>query len=746
MNESPLYTSVRDILYLLFTHQRTLLLAFLVVVIPGLIITCSKTPIYESQLKILVETELQSTAPLGSLSPLERPRVTANEMQIISSSDVLERVIEELDLLDPDTGFYAANSRHQTLPSRSLRAIKRAVGHAIGAIRWVLRGGGGPAMSEDQQRQIQTQALVYSLQKRMSLVPIEDSQTFQVVFEANDPEMCSRVLNEIATQYQGYRLELDRTAFQAAQETIQFEIDDIQQQIDDVERHQLEVLLAAPDVDPSGLLSGLTAEISELDASIQENQSILAAVQRNLQSGEISEFVVTSRGTETNPALRSLFEQLGQARAELTEMRSGYPEDSRQVQDAIRHVADIQRQIENESQRIPGMETQEVNPLWQSLMTQQQEINIQLQGGTTRRDHLLTELASVEAEKAQWDAAQGEIESIQVHLDSLRTQRDELFRRHLSAGLGQQAGQSLTTIRIYERPDPPLVPSKPQFLMDLILAIIMGIFLGCGLVAMLAHFDHSVRSVEQAERLFETPVIAVLPEYEKGPKAPGRMALSHTDLVQMGLIHAYRGVAQRLLTGFDRGSLGPQILLVTSSYGGEGASTVMSHLGAVLAHEQNLRVVLVDCRHRHHVDGGRPLNEVFGDPVERGLFDSDVEEIPLDDLVRSTKVNRLRYVAAGKVEGDVLPADAAKRVETLASRLAGQAEIILVDTPPAVKYADYLALAPLAHGCVLVVEFGKTKREVVSRALANLRDTVKPMGIVLNRRRRVIPEWLYRHL
>jgi polysaccharide biosynthesis transport protein len=746
MNESPLYTSVRDILYLLFTHQRILLLAFLAVVIPAVIITCSMTPIYESQLKILVETELQSTAPLGGLSPLERPRVTANEMQIISSSDVLERVIEELDLLDPDTGFHAANSRHQTLPSRSLRSVKRAVGHAIGAVRWVLSGGGGGEMSEEHQRQIQTQGLVFSLQKRMSLVPIEDSQTFQVVFEANDPQMCSRVLNEIATQYQAYRLELDRTAFQSAQQTIQVEIEDIQRQIDEVERHQLDVLLAAPDVDPSGLLSNLLSEISELDASVQENQSILDAVQRNLRSGEIPEFVITSRGTETNPALRSLFEQLGQARAELAEMRSGYPEDSRQVQDGIRNVANIQRQVENESQRIPGMETQEVNPLWQSLMTQQQELQIQLQGGTTRRDHLLAEVASVEAEKARWDAAQGEIESIQVLLDSHRTQRDELRRRHLSAGLGEQAGQSLTTIRIYERPDPPLFPAKPQFLVNLILAIIMGGFLGCGLVAMLAHFDHSVRSVEQAERQFETPVIAALPEYEKGSNAPGRVALTHTDLVQMGLIHAYRGVAQRLLTGFDRGTLGPEVLLITSSYGGEGASTVMSHLGAVLAHEQNLRVVLLDCRHRHHVDGGHPLNEVFGDPAEGGLFDSDIEKSPLDDLVRTTKIPRLRYVAAGKVEGDVLPADAAKRVETLASRLVGQADIILVDTPPVVKYADYLALAPLAHGCVLVVEFGKTKREVISRALANLRDTVKPMGIVLNRRRRVIPEWLYRHL
>jgi uncharacterized protein involved in exopolysaccharide biosynthesis/Mrp family chromosome partitioning ATPase len=659
---------------------------------------------------------------------------------------VLERVIEELELLNPETGFYAANRRHQTLPSRSLRAVKRAVGHAIGAIRWVLSGGGGVEMSEEQQRQIQTQGLVYSLQKRMSLVPIEDSQTFQVIFEANDPQMCSQVLNEIATQYQAYRLELDRTAFRAAQETIQLEIDDIERQIREVEERQLQVLLAAPDVDPSGLLSSLLSEISALDASVQEHQSILSAVQRNLQSGEIPEFVITSRGTETNPALRSLFEQLGQARAELAEMRSGYPDDSRQVQDGIQNVANIQRQIENESQRIPGMETSEVNPLWQSLMTQQQELTIQLQGETSRRNHLVAEVASVEAEKARWDAAQGEIESIQVQLDSHRSQRDELRRRHLAAGLGQQAGQSLTTIRIYERPDPPLVPSKPQFLMDLILAVIMGVFLGSGLVAMLAHFDHSVRSVEQAERMFNTPVIAALPEYEKGPRAPGSMALTHTDLVQMGLIHAYRGVAQRLLTGFDRGSLGPQILLVTSSYGGEGASTVMSHLGAVLAHEQNLRVVLLDCRHRHHVDGGRPLNEVFGDPAEGGLFDSEVEEISLDDLVRETKVNRLRYVAAGKVEGDVLPADAARRVETLASRLAGQAEIILVDTPPVVKYADYLALAPLAHGCVLVVEFGKTKREVVSRALANLRDTVKPMGIVLNRRRRVIPQWLYRHL
>ncbi len=71
---------------------------------------------------------------------------------------------------------------------------------------------------------------------------------------------------------------------------------------------------------------------------------------------------------------------------------------------------------------------------------------------------------------------------------------------------------------------------------------------------------------------------------------------------------------------------------------------------------------------------------------------------------------------------------------------------MLIDTPPVNAYADHLALAALSCGALLVVEFAKTGRESIQRALSSLRREAPPLGLIINKQRRVIPDWLYRHL
>jgi hypothetical protein len=71
----------------------------------------------------------------------------------------------------------------------------------------------------------------------------------------------------------------------------------------------------------------------------------------------------------------------------------------------------------------------------------------------------------------------------------------------------------------------------------------------------------------------------------------------------------------------------------------------------------------------------------------------------------------------------------------------------LIDCPPLRASAEAQMLAPEVDGVVLVVEADKTKRTEILRA----RETIemangKLTALVLNKRRHVVPNWLYRML
>ena len=72
---------------------------------------------------------------------------------------------------------------------------------------------------------------------------------------------------------------------------------------------------------------------------------------------------------------------------------------------------------------------------------------------------------------------------------------------------------------------------------------------------------------------------------------------------------------------------------------------------------------------------------------------------------------------------------------------------IVMDVSPVLMASDAAALASVADAVVMVVEAGRTKKPVLTRAVELLRKSgARVLGSVLNRRRLEIPEFIYRRL
>jgi len=101
-----------------------------------------------------------------------------------------------------------------------------------------------------------------------------------------------------------------------------------------------------------------------------------------------------------------------------------------------------------------------------------------------------------------------------------------------------------------------------------------------------------------------------------------------------------------------------------------------------------------------------------------------------------------------------LPADARREGVLAAEVLRGSLQSvggaydwIVVDGPPVLESPDAASLGAVVDGVVLVVQAGRTKRPVLTRSVDLLRRSGgKVLGMVLNRRRLEIPEFIYRRI
>ncbi len=186
---------------------------------------------------------------------------------------------------------------------------------------------------------------------------------------------------------------------------------------------------------------------------------------------------------------------------------------------------------------------------------------------------------------------------------------------------------------------------------------------------------------------------------------------------------------------------GGNSLMVTSSIPGEGKTLTAINLAFAVAKEFNQTVLLVDCDLRQ-----QKVFKMLGIPSEKGLVDYLSDRSPLEDLILSPGVEKIRLISGGKtLEGssELLGSPKMKGlVEELKRRYPDR--FVIFDLPPVLSTADALVLAPLVDHAVLVVQAGKTPLPEIKKALEML-PKEKVLGIVLNRDEDVKKSYYYEY-
>jgi Mrp family chromosome partitioning ATPase len=177
----------------------------------------------------------------------------------------------------------------------------------------------------------------------------------------------------------------------------------------------------------------------------------------------------------------------------------------------------------------------------------------------------------------------------------------------------------------------------------------------------------------------------------------------------------------------------PRAVMLLAAQGGEGTTTVAVQLAQVLAEEARLRVLLVDAHARRPAFGpdGLPATGADGGGL---LAFEPVGDRTLDLMPLPADARREGVLAAEVLRGSL-------------QSVGGAYDWIVVDGPPVLESPDAASLGAVVDGVVLVVQAGRTKRPVLTRSVDLLRRSGgKVLGMVLNRRRLEIPEFIYRRI
>jgi capsular exopolysaccharide synthesis family protein len=155
-----------------------------------------------------------------------------------------------------------------------------------------------------------------------------------------------------------------------------------------------------------------------------------------------------------------------------------------------------------------------------------------------------------------------------------------------------------------------------------------------------------------------------------------------------------------------------------------------------------VKVLLIDANMRTP-----NLRELFDIENDQGLSD-----IVLNNDIKPFKVinfepSYLFVLATGGNYVGPVGLFESERFDTFLNNAREEFDYIILDSAPLPSFAEARVLCEKVDGVVLVIESGKLRRQVALRARKELVDAgARILGVVLNKRKYHIPEWLYKRL
>jgi capsular exopolysaccharide synthesis family protein len=723
---------LREYLSVLYKHRRLALTVFAATVLLALLASLLTPRRYTASTQLQVSRqspiELQLPDNVRRLDDGDRPQTgdvvfVATQVAALQSRDLAERVIRTWRLADNETFLHPRSGSPPPSPGMLRDSVRPR--------RWAADDVAPP--TEPQSAPPVDSRLIDRYMKWLSVSDVRGTDLIEVRFTTGSPALSAFLAAAHTDAFVQESEDARRATDTLANDFLEEQLDHARQQVEGSQATLAAFAAQHPNVAVNEEQKVIAAHITDLSAVLTKAEAARATLESRY------EFLTHP---ESNPlayflertGIQRLRLSLLDARAERAAVGQRLGPNHPRMLQLAQYESELQRQLKTEV-------TQAVT-----------EVKNQFAAAKKREERLRKTLRDVERKGVDSRALGAQYDALRHDVEAARTLRESLLRKRNETAVNSQLAGS--KVRVVERADVPLRPSRPKMLLDLTLGVLTALLLGIAAPFAREYFDAGVKGSQDVERLLSVPTLAIIPKFTL-PQVAGAAAQlpppeagdgdvngASTAVPAEVVVEAdpWSHVAEafrQLRTALLCSGAGPcpNIIAVTSAGPGEGKTLASLNLAGALA-ETGARVLLIDADLRHP-----RCHRTLGVANDRGLANhlADPAGIGAETLVHAIASPPIFFVPAGLATANPAKLVTAPRLSEFLAQVRSQYDYIIVDTPPVLPVADAVMIARAVDGVVLVVKGNHTPRDIVRRARDRLALAgARVLGVIVND---VAPGW-----
>ncbi len=553
--------------------------------------------------------------------------------------------------------------------------------------------------------------------------PRPDSAIVELRVTTKNPRDAANIANAIQSAYYRQQRQKAQTFATDAVEAMSKQLDTTQ-----TERRQLEARMARLMADNNieswdERLDSITVRLQGLTDKRVNLQENIAIMQEQLKQYEEQ---LNAPGGATYP--QAVHDEVD-ADPVIVKLRQDIADLETSLKSALRRYGDnhrIVKRIRHDIQaRNDQLNAERSRLLDERFLQQVEETRANLRSLQQAEQDMTATIDKAQQRKQEISQLREEYFTMKADAERLAAQEEELKSKIADERARNERDASTRIISVATAPTPRERSfPKIQIVVPLVTLLTVGVV--AGVVFLREILEQRIREPADLKLLPKAKLLGVVPDVAEDPEAPKRFALAALDAPAGAVAESIRQLRAAIVKRCEQQNA--RTILFIPGMPGSGATSVLTNLAVSLALAER-RTLIIDANFRKPA-----VHTIFEISPSPGLGEAMLNELPLEDVVRSTSVANL----------DVLPAGAAslrvsERLTTSAvDRVLNQArelyDVVLLDVAPAMISSDAFALASRCDAAALVVRAMGEKRGLIARVLHQLEDMrATCVGVVVNR-------------
>ncbi|MDH3346981.1 MAG: polysaccharide biosynthesis tyrosine autokinase [Desulfobulbaceae bacterium] len=691
--------NIYDYIHVLLKRRYVVVTFFIITFSVILIATLAQTPSYRASTQLLIEknSPVNLTTQYGYTHD---PFFLNTQFELIKSKNVVYRVVSNLQL---DTRY-----RSSYLAPEGFSLLSTVKSWVITSIRFFIpknKSEDDNQLMDDTEPLTDADIIAGMIASELQVKPVRETNVINISYSHKSPSIARLVVNAIAKSYMDELLEIKMQ-------------------------------------NSSYSVKWMTAKAEEEDKKLRDAE---AAMQKYTRENDL--ITVENKLTIIPQQLNTYSNQLSQARAKRKEIEDVYLQveglgDKYNTIENLpflsnnKDLQQIREKIFNTEQNINELSKQ-FGAKHPSMVKAREEITLLknekktiinrfmesikseyelAKHNETNLEQLLDEskiqLMDMNEKLVQHNMLKREVDSNRVLYDALLTQIKETSATEQTQKVN---------VFIMEKAATPANPASPRKMRNIMLALVLGVFGGCGLAFLVEYLDNTISSIKDLEERFQLPVLGVV-QYYNDSEIPLVEIINQKP--KHTIAENYRMIRSALmLSSPDKP---PKTLLITSGLPSEGKSSTCINLAKTISLEGK-SVLIIDC------DLRRPsLHKHLRLKNKTGLS-FYLAGMKQPDLVQNLNDSKVSVITAGPIPPNPSELLSSKRMAGLLTALSGKFDCILLDSPPILSVTDAHVLGTIVDGTVLVAYAGKTTYDGLTATLKKMEQVRMHLtGTILN--------------